>query len=55
MEFQPLPLEQNQAPLSFNDKWELHKPLLERLYLDETLSLPKIKHIMREEHSFDAE
>jgi hypothetical protein len=41
--------------LSFREKWELHKPLLERLYLDEKLKLSKIKAIMREQFDFDAE
>ncbi|KAF2648402.1 hypothetical protein K491DRAFT_763107 [Lophiostoma macrostomum CBS 122681] len=41
--------------LSFNQKWEMHKPLLERLYLQENLKLPKIKGILRDEHNFDVE
>jgi hypothetical protein len=43
------------TPISFNEKWGQHKPLLERLYLDEKLEVPKIKKIMWEEHNFDAE
>ena len=43
------------ARVPFNQKWEIHKPLLERLYLEENLKLPKIKGIMRDEHDFDAE
>ncbi|KAF2791863.1 hypothetical protein K505DRAFT_247960 [Melanomma pulvis-pyrius CBS 109.77] len=39
----------------FNQKWEIHKPLLQRLYLEENFKLPKIKNIMRDEHDFDAE
>ena len=40
--------------IPFSQQWELQKPLLERLYLDEGLDLPKIQRIMREENSFDA-
>jgi hypothetical protein len=43
------------VPVSFNQKWEMHKPLLERLYLQENFKLPKIKGILRDEHKFDAE
>jgi hypothetical protein len=43
------------TPVTFSQKWEIHKPLLERLYLDEKLQLPKIKKIMWDEHNFDAE
>ncbi|KAF2688343.1 hypothetical protein K458DRAFT_427949 [Lentithecium fluviatile CBS 122367] len=39
----------------FDQKWEIHKPLLERLYLEENFKLPKIKGIMRDENDFDAE
>jgi hypothetical protein len=39
---------------TFNDKWEIHKPFVERLYLDEKLKLPKIQAIIRSEHDFDA-
>jgi len=41
--------------VSYDEKWELHKPLLARLYLEEHLTLPKIRDIMRSEHSFPAE
>jgi hypothetical protein len=41
--------------IPFSQQWEQHKPLLEKLYLDERLTLPKIQKIMREENSFDAE
>ena len=41
--------------IPFSQQWELQKPLLEKLYLDERLDLPKIQKIMREENSFDAE
>lgn len=54
----PVPMELDGADkprIPFSQKWELHKPLLEKLYLDEKLKLPKIKSIMREEHEFDAE
>jgi hypothetical protein len=40
--------------IPFSQKWELHKPLLERLYLDEGFKLPKIQSVMREQ-GFDAE
>ncbi|KAJ4303486.1 hypothetical protein N0V90_002381 [Kalmusia sp. IMI 367209] len=43
------------AQISFNQKWEIHKPLLKRLYLEEKFKLPKIKSIMRDEYNFDAE
>ncbi|KAF1991781.1 hypothetical protein K402DRAFT_399756 [Aulographum hederae CBS 113979] len=43
------------APVPFSQKWEMHKPLLEKLYLDEKLQLPKIKEIMHDDHNFDAE
>jgi hypothetical protein len=43
------------TPIPFNEKWGKYKTLLERLYLDEKLQLPKIKKIMWEEHNFDAE
>jgi hypothetical protein len=39
----------------FSQQWERQKPLLEKLYLDEGLSLPKIQKVMREDNSFDAE
>jgi Clr5 domain len=41
--------------IPFSQQWELQKPLLEKLYLDEGFNLPKIQKIMREENSFDAE
>jgi hypothetical protein len=41
--------------IPFSQQWERQKPLLEKLYLDEGLNLPKIRKIMREENSFDAE
>jgi hypothetical protein len=43
------------GPIAFKNKWELHKPLLERLYLDENLKLPKIQEILRSQEDFDAE
>ena len=43
------------TPVTFNQKWEIHKQLLKQLYLDENLKLPKIKSIMRDTHNFDAE
>jgi hypothetical protein len=45
----------NTPPLSFNQKWEIHKALLEQLYLEENLNVPKIRGIMRDVHHFDAE
>jgi hypothetical protein len=45
----------NTPPLTFNQKWEIHKALLERLYLEENLNLPKISGIMHDQHQFDAE
>jgi hypothetical protein len=41
--------------VSFSQQWEVQKPLLEKLYLDEGFNLPKIQKVMREENSFDAE
>jgi hypothetical protein len=43
------------ARIPFHRKWEIHKPLLQRLYLDKTLKLSDIKKFMRDEHDFDAE
>ena len=41
--------------IPFDQKWEIHKELLRRLYLEENFKLPKIKSIMRDEQNFDAE
>jgi len=41
--------------VSYDKRWELHKPLLARLYLEEHLTLSKIRDIMRGEHNFPAE
>lgn len=38
-----------------DEKWEIHKPLLARLYLEEKLKLPKIQTIMKEQYDFPAE
>jgi hypothetical protein len=38
-----------------DEKWEIHKPLLARLYLEENLKLPKIRMIMKEQYDFPAE
>jgi hypothetical protein len=42
-------------PPTYDQKWESHKPLLYRLYLEENLKLPEIRNIMRETYNFRAE
>lgn len=34
--------------------WELHKPTIKRLYLDEDRTLPRVRQIMETEHNFHA-
>lgn len=41
--------------VSYDDSWELYKPLLDRLYLQENLKLPRIQDIMREQYHFHAQ
>ncbi|KAF2101321.1 hypothetical protein NA57DRAFT_53297 [Rhizodiscina lignyota] len=41
--------------LSFNEKWEHFKRVLEDLYLDQKMGLPKIQEVMRDRHGFDAD
>lgn len=43
------------SSLNFNQKWEIHKPLLKILYLEKRVRLQEIKSLMREHHDFDAE
>jgi hypothetical protein len=40
--------------VSFNQRWELLKAELEKLYLDDKLTVPQIKKLMRDAHDFDA-
>jgi Clr5 domain len=52
---EPMTLDVEDRRFTFKEKWELHKPLLGRLYLDEKWKLPKIQQYMRSEKDFDAE
>jgi hypothetical protein len=38
-----------------DEKWEIYRPLLARLYLEEKLKLPKIRTIMKEQYNFSAQ
>jgi hypothetical protein len=38
----------------FAERWELLKPVLERLYFDEKLKLPEIISLMKSTYNFDA-
>jgi hypothetical protein len=38
----------------YSQRWELLKPVLERLYLDEKVKLPVIISLMKATYSFDA-
>jgi hypothetical protein len=38
----------------FTEKWELLKPYLERLYLDEKRKLPEVVQIIKTQYGFDA-
>ena len=45
----------DQSPnVPFSERWELLKPDLERLYLDEKRKLPEIIEIMKSQYEFDA-
>jgi len=52
---EPMKLDVPDIRISFKEKWELYKPLLETLYFNEKLKLPKIQQFMRIEKDFDAE
>ena len=38
----------------FDQKWELLKPTIERLYLQDGLKLPEVITSIRDRHGFDA-
>jgi hypothetical protein len=38
----------------FAERWQLLKPMLERLYFDENLKLPDIISLMKSRYNFDA-
>ena len=38
----------------FDQKWELLKPTIERLYIREDMKLPDVIEAIRDEHGFDA-
>jgi Clr5 domain len=40
--------------IPFDQKWELLKPEIERLYITKNVSLPNMIRIMKEEYRFDA-
>jgi len=40
--------------VSFNQRWELLKPELEKLYLHDNRTVPQIAKLMRDENDFDA-
>jgi len=40
--------------VSFNQRWDLLKAELEKLYLHDNLTTPQIMKLMRDEHDFDA-
>lgn len=37
-----------------NEKWELLRPTIERLYIDEKLKLPKVIDAVKAQYGFDA-
>jgi hypothetical protein len=41
--------------VSFDDKWELLKPDLERLWLNEKRKLPEIIQMMKAQYAFNAQ
>lgn len=40
--------------IPFNQRWDLHKAELEKLYLHDNLTVPQIMKVMRDEKDFDA-
>lgn len=46
--------QQNPARIPFSKRWELLKPEIERLYVDENVPLRDIVSIMKEKYDFDA-
>jgi hypothetical protein len=46
--------QQKQERIPFNKRWELLKPEIERLYIDENVLLRDIVRIMKEKYDFDA-
>ena len=40
--------------IPFDQKWELLKPEIEQLYINENVSLPNMIRIMKEKYGFDA-
>lgn len=38
----------------FNERWELLKPTIERLYIDEKRKLPDVMKILKDQYGFDA-
>jgi Clr5 domain len=46
--------QQARARIPFSRRWELVKPAIERLYVDENIHLSDIIKIMKEQHDFDA-
>ena len=48
------PTQQNPKRIPFNKRWELLRPEIEQLYIDEKVRLCDIIRIMREKFDFDA-
>ena len=48
----PDPATLHSAP--FTKRWELLRPVIERLYLDENRPLSEVIEVMKTEHGFDA-
>lgn len=42
------------ANLPFNKKWDLLKPVIKQLYIDEDQPLPELVTIMKRDYGFDA-
>jgi hypothetical protein len=42
------------SAVSFAEKWELLKPVIEQLYLKENMKLPQLQQVLRDRYGFDA-
>ena len=42
------------AGVPFDQQWDILKPTIERLYVDEDLKLPDVIGIIRDQHGFNA-
>ena len=38
----------------FHERWELLKPIIKELYVDENMPLSRVQEIMRDQYGFDA-